>query len=105
VIYAEDADLVEQAYACTTFYRYESCGKCVPCRVGTQKLLDVIGQLYERRLTAADLTRLTAAESEVAELSQTMSLTAICGLGTVAANPLTSLLKFFPNDVRAYLKG
>ena len=105
IVYADDADLVQQAFACTTFYRYESCGKCVPCRVGSQKLLDVITMLYERKLTAADLLQLTAANGEVAELSQTMILTAICGLGTVAANPLTTLLKYFPADVAAYLKG
>ena len=77
----------------------------MPCRIGSQKLLDVITKLYERKLTAEELTRLTSPESEVAELSQTMILTAICGLGTVAANPLSSLLKYFPNEVRAYLKG
>jgi formate dehydrogenase beta subunit len=104
VIYGDDADLVEQAYACTTFYRYESCGKCVPCRVGTQKLLDVIEALYRKQLTAADLQRLTSSDSEVAELSQTMQLTAICGLGTVASNPLTSLLKYFPQEIEKYLK-
>jgi NADH:ubiquinone oxidoreductase subunit F (NADH-binding)/NADH:ubiquinone oxidoreductase subunit E len=105
VIYGDDADLVEQAHACTTFYRYESCGKCVPCRVGTQKLLDITAALYRRELTAADLARLTASDSEVSELAQTMKLTAICGLGTVAFSPLTSLLRYFPHEIQAYLKA
>jgi len=104
VVYAEDANMVEQALSCVTFYRNESCGKCVPCRVGCQKLLDVLQALYERRLTADDVERVKAADGPMAELTQTMSLTAICGLGTVAANPLTTLLKYFPEEVAAYTK-
>jgi NADH:ubiquinone oxidoreductase subunit F (NADH-binding)/NADH:ubiquinone oxidoreductase subunit E len=103
VVYADDADMVEQALSCVTFYRNESCGKCVPCRIGCQKLLDVLQALYERRLTADQIEQIKSPTGAIAELTQTMTITAICGLGTVAANPLATLLKYFSEDVGAYI--
>jgi formate dehydrogenase beta subunit len=104
VVYAAGADMVEQALSCVTFYRNESCGKCVPCRIGCQKLLDVLQALYERRLTRDELEQVKSPAGAMAELTQTMAATAICGLGTVAANPLATLLKYFPDDVAAYIR-
>lgn len=104
VVYGEDADLVEQALACTKFYRNESCGKCVPCRVGCQKLVDVLQKISRRELTAADIEQLKDKDSPIVELTQTMLTTAICGLGTVASYPLTTLLKYFPDEVARYTK-
>ena len=87
--------MLVEALNCVEFYRNESCGKCVPCRVGTQKLVDMLGELLAGK--RQDLTPIDG-------LAQTMLLTAICGLGQVAANPLRTALKFFPEDLRNYVK-
>jgi NADH:ubiquinone oxidoreductase subunit F (NADH-binding) len=104
VVYAEDADLVQQALACQRFYQAESCGKCVPCRIGSTKLAEIGADLAGRHLTEADLSELTDEFGPIGELTFTMANTAICGLGTVAPNPLTTLLRYFPDEVLRYLR-
>ena len=69
------------------FFEDESCGQCTPCRVGTEKAVD----LMQNDNWDTDLLR---------ELSQTMTDASICGLGQAAANPLLSVLKHFPEDIR-----
>ena len=98
VVYGETADLLEQALACQRFYQRESCGKCVPCRIGSTKLAEFAAALHEHRLTKADLAALSDPNGPLQELAFTMANTAICGLGTVAPNPLTTLLKHFPSE-------
>ena len=102
VVYGENADMVEQALSCQKFYRNESCGKCVPCRIGSQKLVEIGTDLHQKKYTAETLK---AERASIKELGETMVLTAICGLGTVAPNPLTSVLEHFPADVERYLNG
>jgi NADH:ubiquinone oxidoreductase subunit F (NADH-binding)/NADH:ubiquinone oxidoreductase subunit E len=104
VVYAEDADLVDQTLACQTFYQSESCGKCVPCRIGSTRLAEISADLAGRKLSESDLERLGSETSLINELSFTMMNTAICGLGAVAPNPLTTLLKHFPKEVARYTK-
>src|SRR5262249_44940973 len=96
VVYDDRRDMVENALNCVAFYRNESCGKCVPCRVGSQKLVDLIGDLLARQLPREQLALF-------GELSEAMSLASICGLGQVASNPIASVLKHFPRDVEKYL--
>jgi NADH:ubiquinone oxidoreductase subunit F (NADH-binding)/NADH:ubiquinone oxidoreductase subunit E len=103
VVYNEDADLVEQALACQRFYQAESCGKCVPCRIGSTKLTEIADDLLNRRLTKSSLAELVAENGPIGELSFTMANTAICGLGTVAPNPIATLLKHFPGEVERYV--
>ena len=68
------------------FFADESCGQCTPCRVGTQKALQV---MQTRRWNAPLLQ----------ELSQAMTDASICGLGQAAPNPVLSVLKYFPQEV------
>jgi len=68
------------------FFADESCGQCTPCRVGTQKAVDLMG---ERRWDKPLLE----------ELSQAMMDASICGLGQAAPNPVLSVLKYFPSEV------
>jgi NADH:ubiquinone oxidoreductase subunit F (NADH-binding) len=105
VVYGEDADLVEQALACQRFYQAESCGKCVPCRIGSTKLAEITSDLASRRLTVADLEDLVSEAGPIGELAFTMANTAICGLGVVAPNPLMTVLKHFPGEVSRYMRG
>ena len=69
------------------FFEDESCGQCSPCRVGTEKAV----RLMERSEWDTGL---------LAELSAVMRDASICGLGQAASNPLASLLRFFPDEVR-----
>jgi NADH:ubiquinone oxidoreductase subunit F (NADH-binding) len=102
VVYGDRADLVENALNCVEFYRNESCGKCVPCRLGCQKLVDIIGGILGRNYSrnAEQARGLTGA---VQELADTMTITSICGLGMVAPNPIATVLKFFPEELDKYL--
>jgi len=98
VVLAEDRCLVDAALNYTRFYRNESCGKCVPCRVGSQKIVDII----------AGITVGTARPSDIAEidrLSMTLDLTSICGLGQVVSSPFQSVLKYFRQEVDDHLKN
>ena len=99
VIYNTDADMVTEARSCQHFYRNESCGKCVPCRIGSQKLVELSTSVASRRF---DATQLKSTGVLVEEMAEMMRLTSICGLGVVAANPLSSLLRFFPEEVARY---
>ncbi|WP_027584329.1 NADH-ubiquinone oxidoreductase-F iron-sulfur binding region domain-containing protein [Bradyrhizobium sp. Ai1a-2] len=69
------------------FFEDESCGQCTPCRVGTQKA----AQLMERPVWNRALLE---------ELSQAMRDASICGLGQAASNPLTSVIKYFPDEFK-----
>ena len=92
VFYGNKRRLLDEAINSTEFYRNESCGKCVPCRLGSQKLVE-IGQHHLNGTSAAQWIDL------VEELGGVMSSSSICGLGQVAANPLLSLIDFFPDEI------
>jgi formate dehydrogenase beta subunit len=94
VVYGDDADMLLEALNCVEFYRNESCGKCVPCRLGTQKMVDMIRDL----LAGKGHGELATLE----DLAQTMLLTAICGLGQIAANPLRSAVRYFRQDLEKH---
>lgn len=92
VIYGTGADPIAEALACSRFFRNESCGKCVPCRIGSQKITELGEQLARREVTSEQLPIL---RETVLELSQVMVATSICGLGQVASNPVASILRYF----------
>ena len=96
MVYARGADLPAAASNATNFYRNESCGKCVPCRVGSQKLVEIGRQLVGRKLPREEREATTEA---VAELDAILRLTSICSLGPSASQPLLTLLKAFPEAV------
>ena len=98
VVLAEGTDMIEAATNVTRFFRNESCGKCVPCRVGTEK---VVG-LLEDILAGKGDGRL---RELLPELSRTLGETSICGLGQVALNPIVSVLENWGDELDAYLEG
>jgi NADH:ubiquinone oxidoreductase subunit F (NADH-binding)/NADH:ubiquinone oxidoreductase subunit E len=97
VVYSDRADMVENALNCVQFYRNESCGKCVPCRLGSAKLAEMIAQMLAGTFPRTSLPL-------VDELAETMAITSICGLGQVAANPITTVIKHFPEDLGRHLQ-
>jgi formate dehydrogenase beta subunit len=90
-VYAAGTDVLDMALNFTEFFRNESCGKCVPCRLGSQKLVE-IGSRLAGGISAAGRQ---AAATNVFDLAYTLTITSICGLGVVAPNPLTTALEWF----------
>ncbi len=74
----------------------ESCGKCVPCRIGTVQLHRILEHITNGSATADDLARLE-------ELCVMMKETSLCGLGQSAPNPLLSTLKYFREEYEAHI--
>ncbi|HEX3150176.1 MAG TPA: NAD(P)H-dependent oxidoreductase subunit E [Gemmataceae bacterium] len=91
VVYDSSVKVMDQALNFTRFFRNESCGKCVPCRIGSQKLVE-IGTKLAGGLSPIEREDATA---DVFDLAYTLGLTSICGLGVVAPNPLTTVLEWF----------
>ncbi|MGB0618176.1 MAG: NAD(P)H-dependent oxidoreductase subunit E [Myxococcota bacterium] len=92
VFVAEGRNLLDVGISITKFFRNESCGKCVPCRVGSEKAVALLSQ--GRGVSRED-------EALVRSLHETMQQTSICGLGQVALGPLLSILDRFPEVANA----
>ena len=86
VVMAEGTDLLAAATNVLRFFRNESCGKCVPCRVGSTKAHTLLSDLIESGGGPDDVS------DTILELEKTMRLTSICGLGQVALGPAISVL-------------
>ena len=85
VILSDQDSVKDAALNLMRFFEDESCGQCTPCRVGTQKAALLMEQpVWNREL--------------LGELSQAMRDASICGLGQAASNPLTSVIKYFPDE-------
>jgi NADH:ubiquinone oxidoreductase subunit F (NADH-binding) len=86
VVVAEGTDLLAAATNVLRFFRNESCGKCVPCRLGSQKAHAILTDLLASGGGAADV------DDRIVQLEETMRLTSICGLGQVALGPVLSVI-------------
>jgi formate dehydrogenase beta subunit len=93
VVVAEGTDLLAAAVNVLRFFRDESCGKCVPCRVGSMKAHVILDGLLKARGGAADVN------GEVRDLDAVMRRTSICGLGQVALGPVMSVLRLTEDDL------
>ena len=102
VVYNDTRDMVVEALNCSQFFRDESCGKCVPCRIGSEKIVEIGESIVGKRL---DATEFKKQKELVKELTRAMEMTSICGLGMVAAKPLESALALFPADLAGHLRG
>lgn len=91
VFVSEGSDLLDVGLSITRFFRNESCGKCVPCRVGSEKAVALI---------EAGAGFKEDEEVLLGSLHETMQQTSICGLGQVALGPLLSIVSRFPDRVR-----
>ena len=94
IVMNDQRNLFELASNLVSFFRNESCGKCVPCRLGS----DYAVQMLERTIAGEQIPSL---ESELIELNATMEQTSICGLGQVALAPVISMLERFPREGEA----
>ena len=92
VVMAKGTDLLAAAVNVLRFFRDESCGKCVPCRVGSTKSHQMLTDLLARGGGPADVN------PDVRELVDVMRRTSICGLGQVALGPVASVMKLSARD-------
>jgi len=91
LVVAEGTDMLDLGLNVTRFFRNESCGKCVPCRIGTEKAVVLLQRLLEGRRKDGDLR-------DLHDLEETLKLTSICGLGQAALGPALSVFRHFPED-------
>lgn len=96
IIVADGTCMLDLALNFTRFYRNESCGKCVPCRVGSQKMVDIIYGMTQGTATPGDI-------DTVARLGETLVMTSICGLGQVVPMPIQSVLKYWKDEVDEHM--
>ena len=92
VVAAEGRNLFELATNLVRFFRNESCGKCVPCRIGSHQAVGLLESVAEGSADPAVL-------DELAPLGDTLEQTSLCGLGQVALIPILSMLDHFPAEV------
>jgi NADP-reducing hydrogenase subunit HndC len=93
----EDVCVVDLAKVLLNFFRFESCGKCNPCRIGTKRAYETISNIAEGVGTIQDLKDLQMMSDQLAELSN-------CGLGQTAGSPLKDILAHFRAEVEAHVK-
>ena len=96
MVFDQTRDMVEVAHMAMEFFAHESCGKCFPCRIGTQRLT-------ERLAGSAGPAELTPWLDEVADLNEAMKRTSACGLGQAAPLIAESFVRYFPEAVQAHV--
>ena len=97
VVMDEHTCMVEVARFFMNFTQNESCGKCVPCREGTKRMLEILERIVAGQGEMEDLDMLL-------ELADTISSTALCGLGKTAPSPVLSTIKYFRDEYVAHVR-
>jgi len=97
VVTDEDNCMVDMAKYFLSFTQTESCGKCVPCREGTKRMLDILEKITAGKGTEEDLILLE-------ELSNVVVESSLCALGGSAPNPVLTTLKYFREEYEAHVK-
>jgi len=98
VVLDEDTCMPDIARYFLTFTQSESCGKCMPCRLGTRQMLDILEDICEGRGTPEDLELLET-------LSKTVQKGSLCGLGQTAPNPVLSTLRYFRSEYESHVSA
>jgi bidirectional [NiFe] hydrogenase diaphorase subunit len=89
--------MVDVARFFMEFSMSESCGKCVPCRVGTVQMYNLLKKITEGRAAMSDIELLE-------ENCDLVKNTSLCGLGQAAPNPVLSTLRYFRDEYTAHIK-
>lgn len=97
VVMDDSTCMVEVARFFMNFTQNESCGKCVPCREGTRRMLEILERIVSGEGQEGDIDLLL-------ELADTISNTALCGLGKTAAFPVVSTIKSFRDEYEAHIR-
>jgi len=98
LVCGNDKCIVDLAYVLMRFFASESCGKCVPCRLGTRRMLEILGRLRDGQGTAEDLDAL-------ATIAPQVIATSFCGLGQGAPVSIITALRHFRSEFEAHVAG
>jgi NADH:ubiquinone oxidoreductase subunit F (NADH-binding)/(2Fe-2S) ferredoxin/Pyruvate/2-oxoacid:ferredoxin oxidoreductase delta subunit len=96
IVMDEDTCMVDVARYFLEFTQEESCGKCVPCRVGTRQLVDILTRITQGKGEERDIEKLQ-------DLAKTVKSGSLCGLGQTAPNPVLTTLRYFKSEYEAHI--
>ncbi len=97
IVMDDDTCMVDMARYFLDFVQEESCGKCVPCRVGTKRMLEIVERICAGKGQEGDIERLE-------KLGRIIKDTALCGLGQTAPNPVLSAIRHFRSEFEAHIR-
>jgi NADH-quinone oxidoreductase subunit F len=97
MVFNTTRDVIDFVYRTMQFLNEESCGECTPCREGTEVTIEIFERLVKGEGVAQDVSALE-------ELSKTMMVSSLCGLGQAAPVPILDTLKYFRNDYENRIK-
>jgi len=96
VVMDEDTCMVDIARYFLSFTRSESCGKCVPCRLGTKQMLDILENICSGKGKPDDVEILE-------DLAQSIKMSSLCGLGQTAPNPVLTTILYFRDEYEEHI--
>jgi NADH-quinone oxidoreductase subunit F len=96
IVMDEDTCMVDVARFFLEFVQEESCGKCVPCRVGTKRMLEILERICAGEGQPGDIEKLV-------ELGEQIKDTSLCGLGQSAPNPVLSTIRYFREEYEEHI--
>lgn len=98
MVFDDSRNMVEAAHDAMAFFAHESCGKCFPCRIGTQRITERLN---------GEMPNLDLQEwlTELEDIGSTMKSTSACGLGMAAPHVVESLVRYFPEQVESHVGG
>jgi NADH-quinone oxidoreductase subunit F len=96
VVMDEGTCMVDVAKYFLKFLQDESCGKCVPCRLGVDRMLEIVTDIAEGRGSREQISLLQ-------ELAETVTEASLCALGKTASNPVLSTMKYFADEYAAHV--
>ena len=97
IVMDDDTCMVDVARFFLEFVQEESCGKCVPCRVGTKRMLEILQRICSGEGLEGDIERLI-------ELGEEIKATSLCGLGQTAPNPVLSTIRHFREEYEQHIR-
>ena len=98
IVLDESRDVIDAVYKSLEFMAEESCGKCAPCREGTEVMIEILGRFLRGEGEARDLRVLP-------QLAEVMRLASLCGLGQTAPIPVIDSLKYFSSDYQNKIRA
>jgi NADH:ubiquinone oxidoreductase subunit F (NADH-binding)/(2Fe-2S) ferredoxin len=98
VVMDEDTCMVDIARYFLDFNQRESCGQCIPCRLGTRQMYEILDDITKGRGRAGDIDLLM-------QLSGSIKRSSVCGLGKTAPNPVLTTIRYFRDEYEAHIAG
>jgi NADH-quinone oxidoreductase subunit F len=105
VVMDENTCMVDLAKFFMEFIQSESCGKCIPCREGTRRMLEILESITHSRKREKELDALERFQGimQLKQLAEVIQSTSLCGLGQTAPNPVLSTLRWFRDEYEAHI--